>query len=51
MGFIDGCLKEQKGGSIYIFGSPGIGKSLLISKLLDEIKNKKGVCFHHSGYM
>ena len=41
--FIDGCLKEQKGGSIYICGSPGIGKSLLISKLLDEIKKKKGV--------
>ena len=42
-GFIDSCVNEEKGGSLYVCGSPGIGKSLLMENILDEIKQEQGV--------
>ena len=42
-GFIDTCLADEKGGSLYVCGSPGIGKSLLMESMLGEIKQEQGV--------
>ena len=42
-GFIDTCIADEKGGSLYVCGSPGIGKSLLMENILEEVKREHGV--------
>ena len=42
-GFIDTCIADEKGGSLYVCGSPGIGKSLLMENILEEVKREQGV--------
>ncbi|KAK8822755.1 hypothetical protein WA556_001648 [Blastocystis sp. ATCC 50177/Nand II] len=41
--FLSSCLDNEKGGSLYICGSPGIGKSLLMNNVLSALKtDRKG---------
>ncbi|KAK8827039.1 hypothetical protein WA577_007540, partial [Blastocystis sp. JDR] len=39
--FLSSCLDNEKGGSLYICGSPGIGKSLLMNNILSALKSDR----------
>ena len=41
--FLERCLAEKHGGSVYVTGASGVGKSLTVSKALGAVTAKKAV--------